>query len=184
MIWGRNVRTFCFRRTDFVHSRSGTYCAILLVYFGLKFLPDIRDCVYWVLAEIWAPDSSHKIWNKFFIHHSPSWKEGSFVCETVWFFSWVNTHLFDLKFVAFCPKFSGQCYAEFQEKTISGGFFKNFVQTKAILKQNLWNSPYFLQFFSGSVLRWKSSQKYFRMLFAPRWGGTSINKSQKEDTGK
>ena len=31
------------------------------------------------------------------------WKEGSFVCETVWFFSWVNTHPFDLKFVAFCP---------------------------------------------------------------------------------
>jgi len=44
--------------------------------------------------------------------------------------------------------------------------------------------PYFLQFFSGSVLRWKSSHKYFSMLFAPRWGGTSINKSQKEDTGK
>jgi len=29
-------------------------------------------------------------------------------------------------------------------------------------------SPYFLQFFSGSVLRWKNSRKYFRMLFAPR----------------
>jgi len=45
-------------------------------------------------------------------------------------------------------------------------------------------SPYFLHFFSGSVLRWKRSHKYFRMFFAPRWGGTSINKSQKEDTGK
>jgi len=44
----------------------------------------------------------------------------------------VNTHPFDLKFVAFCPKFSGDSYVEFQEKTISGEFFRNFVQTKAI----------------------------------------------------
>jgi len=29
-------------------------------------------------------------------------------------------------------------------------------------------SPYFLQFYSGSVLRWKNSHKYFHMLFAPR----------------
>ena len=28
--------------------------------------------------------------------------------------------------------------------------------------------PYFLQFFSVSVLCWKNSRKYFRMLFAPR----------------
>ena len=53
------------------------------------------------------------------------------------FFSWANTHLFDLKFVAFRPKFSGDSYVEFQEKTISGEFFGNFMQTKAILYQNL-----------------------------------------------
>jgi len=51
----------------------------------------------------------------------------------------VNTHPFDLKSVAFCPTFSGDSYAEFQEKTISGEFFKNFVQTKAILLKNLRN---------------------------------------------
>jgi len=48
------------------------------------------------------------------------------------FFSWVNTNPFDLKFVAFCTKFSGDSYVEFQEKNISGEFFRNFVQTKAI----------------------------------------------------
>jgi len=138
-IRGRKSRTFCFRKTGFVHSRSGTYCALLLGYFGLKFLLDIRPCVHWVFAEIWAPHSSRKARNKFFIHHCPGWKEGSSVCETVWFFSWVNTHPFDLKSVAFCPKFSGDSYAEFQEKTISGEFFRNFVKTKAILLQNLWN---------------------------------------------
>jgi len=61
------------------------------------------------------------------------------VCETVWFFSWVKTHPFDLKFVAFCPKLSEDSYVDFQEKTISGQFFRNFVQTKAIFYQNLWN---------------------------------------------
>jgi len=61
------------------------------------------------------------------------------VCEIVLFFLWVNTHPFDLKFVAFCPKFSGESYVEFQEKTIQGEFFRNFGQTKAILYQNSWN---------------------------------------------
>jgi len=139
-IRGRKARTFCFRKTGFVHSRCGTYYALLLGYFGLKFLPDIHHCVYWVLTEFWAPDSSHNIGNKFFIRHCQGWKEGSFVCETVWFFSWVNTHPFDLKFVAFCPKLSGDFWVEFQEKTILGEFFRNFVETKAIIYRNLWNS--------------------------------------------
>ena len=135
----RKSRTFCFRKTCFVHSRSGTSYALLLGCFGQQFLLDVRHCVYWVLAKIWGPDSSHKIGNKFFINHCQGRKEGSFVCETVWYFSWANTRPFDLKFVAFCPKFNGDSYVEFQEKTISGEFFGNFVQTKAILYQNLWN---------------------------------------------
>ena len=49
-IRGRKARTFCFRKTGFLHSRSGIYCALLLGYFVLKFLPDIRHCFYWVLA--------------------------------------------------------------------------------------------------------------------------------------
>jgi len=139
-IRGRKARTFCFRKTGFVHPWSGTHYALLIGYFGLKFLPDIHHCVYWVLVEDWAPYSSHKIGNKFFIRHCQGWKEGSFVCETVWFFSWVNTQLFDLKSVAFCPKFGGDSWVEFQGKTIPGEFFRNFVQTKAILYRNLWNS--------------------------------------------
>jgi len=123
----RKARTFCFRKTSFVHSRSGTYYALLLGHSGLKFLPDLRHRVYWFLAETWALDSSHNIGNKFFNHHCLVSKEGSFVCETVWFFSWVNTRTFDLKFVVFCPKLSGYSYVEFQEKTISGEFFRNFV---------------------------------------------------------
>ena len=37
-------------------------------------------------------------------------------------------YFFDLKFVSFCPKFSGDYWVEFQEKPISGEFFRNFVQ--------------------------------------------------------
>jgi len=41
----------------------------------------------------------------------------------------VNTRPFDLKFVAFCPKFSEDSWVEFQEKTSPKVFFRNFVQT-------------------------------------------------------
>ena len=47
-IRGTKARTFCFWKTESVHSRFGTYCAFLLGYFGTKFIPDIRHCVYWV----------------------------------------------------------------------------------------------------------------------------------------
>ena len=91
--------------------------------------------------EAWVQCHCNCISNKFFIRHCQSWKECSFVCETVWFFSWVNTYLFDLKFFAFCPKFSGDSCVEFQEKTIPGEFFRNFVQNQGyIIYRNLWNS--------------------------------------------
>jgi len=132
-IRGRKARTFCFRKTNFVQSRSGIYYALLLECFGLKFLPDVGHCVYWVLAEIWAPDSSHKISNKLFIDHSQGWKEGSVVCESVWFFSWVNTHLFDLKYVAF--------FKNFWKKVIWEKFSEIFAQTKAIQYRNWCSFP-------------------------------------------
>jgi len=59
------------------------------------------------------------------------------LCAKLFDSTWVNTHPFDLKFVACCPKFSGDSYVEFQDKTISAEFLRNFVQTKAILYQYL-----------------------------------------------
>jgi len=145
---GKKYMTCCFRKTSFVHSWSRTYCALFLGFFGLKFLPDVRYCVYWVLAEIWIPDLSYKIGNKFFIYHCQGWKECSFVCETIWFFSLVNTHPFDLKFIAFCPKFSGDSYVDLQGKTISGEFFRNFLTNQGRLSSTKTCEilPYFLQF--------------------------------------
>jgi len=76
------------------------------------------------------------------------------VCETVLFFSWVNTHSFDLKFVAFCPKFSGNSYVKFQEKTILGEFFRNFRSNQGYpLPKLVKFHPTFCNFYSASVLR-------------------------------
>jgi len=100
-----------------------------------------------MLAEIGAPDSSHKIGYKFFIDHCQDRKEGSFVCEIVWFVSWVNTYLFDLKFVAFCPKFSGDSYVEIQEKNYFGRIFLKFLRKQRLsFTKTCEISPYFLQF--------------------------------------
>ena len=42
-------------------------------------------------------------------------QKGRFVCvQNCFIFSGMNTHPFDLKFVAFCPKFSGDFYVKFQ----------------------------------------------------------------------
>jgi len=130
----KKSQDFFFLKTRFGNSWSGSYYALFLGSLGLEILSDIRHCVYCVLAKIWVLDSSHKILNKFFIHHCQSWKEASFVCETVWFFSKVNTHPFDVKFVAFCSKFSLDSYVEFQEKNYFGEIFLKFCEkTNAFL---------------------------------------------------
>jgi len=130
--------TFCFWKISFVHSRSETYHALVLRCFCLKFLPDVHHCVYWVLGEIWAPDSTHKTGNKLLIDNCQGLMKSPFVCEIVWFFSWVNTHPFSLKFVTFCLEFSGDSDVKFQEKNIFGEFIKNLCANQGYPYQNLW----------------------------------------------
>jgi len=65
----------------------------------------------------------------------------------------MNTHPFDPKLVGFCPKFSRDSYVEFQEKNISGEIFRNFIENKGSSTETREISLYFLQFYSGSVLR-------------------------------
>ena len=132
---------FCFRKTSFVHSRSGTYYFLLLGCFGLKSLPDVHHCVYWVLAEIWAPDSFHKIDNKIFIDHCQGWKEGSFVCETVWFFPrWILIRL-TWNLSHFVPNSVEILTWNFREKIFWENFSEIFAQTKAILLQDFFRNP-------------------------------------------
>ena len=97
----------------------------------------------------------------------------------------INTHLFDVKFVAFCPKFSPDSYVEFQEKILPGPFFWNFVKNQGYpLAKFVKFSPTFCNFIQCSKIALKNSHKYFHVLIAPYEGGTSINKSQKGDIGK
>jgi len=79
-----------------------------------------------------SPRFVQQDWQKVFIHHCQRWKEGLFVCETVLFLSWVNTYPFDLKFVAFCPKFNGDSYVDF-----FGRIFQKFGANQGY--QNTWN---------------------------------------------
>ena len=155
MMRGRKAKTFCFRKTSFVHPRSRTYYALLLGYFGLKFLPDVLHCVYWVFAEIWAPDSSHKFGNKFFILHCQDWKEGSFLCETVWFFSLVNTHPLTQNLSRLVPNWVEILTWNFRKKLFRENFSEIFCKPRLSSTKTCEISPNFLQFYSGSVLHWK-----------------------------
>ena len=99
------------------------------------------------MAEVWGPDSFHKIGNKFFIDHCQGWKEGSFVCETVWFFSWANTHPFDLNFVEFCPKFLWRFLRGISGKNYFWRIFRKFCANQKLSSTETCElSPYFRQF--------------------------------------
>ena len=138
-IYGRKARTISFQKNKFSSlfcSRSGCYYTLFLQCFDLKFLPDIPCCVYWVLAEIWASNSFHKIWNEFFIHHCQGWKEGSFTCEIVWSFSnWILLCLSR----NFSPKLCWNSSIRFQHKIILVKVSRNFLQSKTLLFPNLRN---------------------------------------------
>ena len=130
-------RFFSFQKTGFLHSRSRTYYALFLKYFGLKILTNIRHCVYRVLAKIWVPNSKEKIRNKLFMPGS----KRSFVC--VW-----NCLIFFLgEYSSVRPEIC--CVlSQIQTRFLSGisgkklfreNFSEILLKTKAILYRNSWN---------------------------------------------
>jgi len=83
----------------------------------------------------------------------------------------VNTHPFDVKFVAFSPQISHDSYVEFQEKIISGPFLLNFVKNQGYplvkfvkFRHTLCN--FIRDLYCVEKLQ-KKSHKYFHVLFAP-----------------
>ena len=73
----------------------------------------------------------------------------------------------------------------FRKKNYSGRIFQKFCANHGYPLPKLVNFwPNFCNFILGPYCAEKNSHKHFRMLFAPRQGGPSINESQKEDTGK
>jgi len=151
--------TFCFWKTGFLHSRSGTYYALLLGSFGLKYLPDIQHCVCWVSAEIWAPNSSHKICNKIFIHHSKAKRKVCLCVQLFDFFPrWILirftlnlSHLFQIQW-------------RFLHGILTKKLFpENF--SEIICKPKL-SSTKLCKIWPSYCIE-KNSHKYFHMLFAP-----------------
>jgi len=128
-----------FSETSFVHSRSGTYYALLLGYFGMKFLPDVRHCVYWVLAETWAPDSSQEIGNKFFIHHCKGWRNVCLCVKLFDFFrGWILLCL-TRNLSRFVSNSMEILTWNFRKKLFRENFSEILCKPKTILYQNLWN---------------------------------------------
>jgi len=173
---GKKSQDILFSETGFVHSRSGSHYVLFLGSFGLKILSDIRHCVYWILAEILVPDTSHKIFNKFFIHHCQGWKQGSFVWKLFDFFPRWILILLTWNLSRFVPNSVQILTWNFRKKLFRDNFSEICEKPRLSFMKILEISPYFLQFYYGL----KNSHKYFYVLFAPCEGGTSINKSQKD----
>jgi len=74
---------------------------------------------------------------------------------------------------------------EFQEKTISGLFFRNFVETNAIylLPKVVKFRPIFCNFFLGSYCSAKMHTTTFIYCLHPGKEARPLKTSQKEDTG-
>jgi len=86
--------------------------------------------VYWVLAEIWAPASSHKIFNKFFIYQCQDWN-----CLTFFLGEYSSV------WREICGVFS-----QIQSRFLRGISGKNYSGT--IFPKFCEISAYFLQFYS------------------------------------
>ena len=111
---------------------------------------------------------SHGIRNKFFIHTARAERKVRLCGKLFDFFSYVNTHPLGPKSVAFCPKFSRDSYVEFQEKTISGEFFRNFIDNKGYpLSKLVKFRPTFCNFILGPYCVEKIRTSTFICCFHP-----------------
>jgi len=136
---GRNARTFCFRKTSFVQSRTGTYYALLLRYFCLDCLPDIGHCVYWILAKIWDPNLSHTICNNFLSVTARPERKVRLCLKLFDFFPrWILIRL-TWNLSRFVPNSVETLTWNFSKKIFWENFSEILLKTKAILYRNLWN---------------------------------------------
>ena len=106
-IRGRKARTFCFGKPVFFTPGLGLttpyFLGILVWNFYQTFVTVSVE--FWLRFEPRIHPTGLTI-NFLFITVRAERKIR--LCAKLFdFFSWVNTHPFDLKFVAFCPKFSG-----------------------------------------------------------------------------
>ena len=138
---------FYFWKTSFVQFRYGTYYALLIRCFGLKFLPEVRHFVYWVLAEIWGPYSSKNYGNKFFFLSLPG-PEGRFFC--VWncliFFHGRILVRLTWNLSCFLPNSVEILTWNFRKKLFRENFSEILCKPRLSSTKTCEISPYFLQF--------------------------------------
>ena len=175
---------FCFLKTSFVHSRSGTYYAVLLECFGLSLLPDILHYVYQVLTEISAPDSSHKIDNKFFIDHCQSWKKVRSCVKLFNFFRGLILIRLTWNLSRFVPNSVEIHTWNFRKKIFWENFSEIFVQTKDPLPKLVKFRPTFWNFYSASILRWKIHTSTFICCLHPSKEARPYTNNKKKIRGR
>jgi len=166
---GMKSQYVLFRKTSFVHSRSGTYYALLLRILVWNFYQSfiIGSTEFWVRFEPQICPMGFAI-SFLFITARVEWKVRLCVKLFDFFRGWILIRL-PWNFVAFCPKFSRDSYVKFHEKVISGEFFINFIENQGYPLPNLVKLCHtFDNFILAPYCIEKNSHKYFHMFFAPR----------------
>jgi len=138
-IQGRKAMRFCFRKTSFVHSRSGTYYALLLgvlvwnfyqtfvtvsIEFWLWFEPHIRPTRLTINILLITARAERKVCLclKLF-----DFFRGWILIRFTWYLSRIVQNSVQILTL------------NFKKKLFRENFYQIFVQTKAIHYQNLWN---------------------------------------------
>jgi len=154
-IRGRKARTFCFRKTDFVHSRSRTYCALLLGYFGLNFYQTfvIVSIEFWLRFEPQNRPTRFSI-NFLFITARAERKVRLCVKLFDFFPGWILIRL-TWNLLRLIPNLVEILTQNIRKKPFRENFAEILCKQRLSSRETCLILPYFLQFFSGSVLRWK-----------------------------
>ena len=159
---------FCFRKTSFVYSRSGTYYALLLGFCAWNFYQTFvtMSIEFWLGFEPQIPPTRLAI-NFSFITARAERKDCLCVKLFDVFPRWILIRL-TWNLSRFVPNPVEVPTWNFRKKLFRENFLEIFCKPKLSSTKTCEILPYVLQFFSGSVLRWKNSHKYFHMLFEPR----------------
>ena len=155
----RKARTYCFLKTGFGHSRSGTYYALLIGYFGLKFYQTfvIVSIEFWRRFQPQINPTRFTV-NFLFITTRTDGKVR--LCVKVFYFfpRWILICL-TWNLSPFVPNSVEILTWNFRKKLFRENFLEILCKPKLSSTKTCEISPYFLQFYSESVLRWKNSHK-------------------------
>ena len=168
MIRGRKTVTFCFRKTSFFNCRSRTYYALPFEYCGLQFLPNVVTMS--VEFRLRFEPQIHPTWLTInFLFITASAERNVRLCAKLFeiFRGWIILRL-TWNMSHFVQNSVEILRWNLRKKLFRENFSKILCKPRLSSTKSCEISPYFLQFYFRSVLRWKNSHRYFHMLFAHR----------------